>query len=211
MNVRCFFRSRPLLYSTCSVTKHWSFEVANLRNPRTYFILHHVTSTNKDPAFVVTFFSLFSAGKHISKATDSHLLGKGDCCLLVVLPSNFIVDDMKGHCNGWRQQFHEKAISSMITSLPYSWGWLCVASCASVWFRRCQRTKGKDGAAVSGNGSSSSRQSAAWSLLCHIAEGDCALLVVLPSGSAAVNDAVNEQKERTVQRFLATAAVPAGD
>jgi hypothetical protein len=58
-----------------------------------------VTSTSKDPAYVVTFFSLFSAGKHISEATGSHLLGMDDCCLLVVLPSDFIVDDKKGHRN----------------------------------------------------------------------------------------------------------------
>ena len=92
-------------------------------------------STNEDPAFAVTFFSLFSAGRSIGGATDSDL-AEGDCCLLVVLQPDFIVDDKKGHRNGfWAtaavpaqlvsgdggRQF-QQAINVVITSLPSSRG-----------------------------------------------------------------------------------------
>ena len=60
-----------------------------------------MSSTNEDPALAVAFFLLFAAGKSIGGATDSHHLAEGDCCLLVVLPSDFIVDDKKGHRIGF--------------------------------------------------------------------------------------------------------------
>jgi hypothetical protein len=60
-----------------------------------------MSSTNKDPALAVTFFLLFSVGKSIDGATDSHLFAKGDCCLRIVLPSDLLLTTRKGTATGF--------------------------------------------------------------------------------------------------------------